>query len=443
MNAARRPRVAHLTTTDLTLRYLLLGQLAATYGTRASTSPAISAPGPHAAALEAEGVRHLAVAATPPGPGTRGPTCARSPSCWRLLRRERFDLLHTHNPKPGHPGPASPPAWPGSRGGQHRPRPLRHPRRPARASGSPCSAWRGWPPAAPTWSCTRARRTCAGPPDPAGAHRTRPAARQRHRPRPLRSRPGRRDGAAELRRELGLPDGALVVGAVGRLVAEKGYRELFAAAREIRRQDRATSASWSSAPPTSTRPTPSPRPSWRRAAGDVVLRRLARRRRATCSPSWTCSCSPPGGRACHGRRSRRPPWARPLVLTDIRGCREVARARPGGPAGARRASPGALAAAILRLADDPAAAARLGAAARARARSASTSGAWPSGSLGAYRRPAQGAAERAAGATAGATPRAGGVLRPARPAADAPRHGPAARRRPCRTRSCPPSASGS
>ena len=42
---------------------------------------------------------------------------------------------------------------------------------------------------------------------------------------------------AALRRELGLPADALVVGAVGRLVAEKGYRELFAAARAVRQAD--------------------------------------------------------------------------------------------------------------------------------------------------------------------------------------------------------------
>ena len=42
------------------------------------------------------------------------------------------------------------------------------------------------------------------------------------------------DRAATLRRQLDIPDGALVVGMVGRLVREKGYLELFAAAREIK-----------------------------------------------------------------------------------------------------------------------------------------------------------------------------------------------------------------
>ena len=38
---------------------------------------------------------------------------------------------------------------------------------------------------------------------------------------------------AALRAELGIPDDALVIGAVGRLVAEKGYHELFAAFRDL------------------------------------------------------------------------------------------------------------------------------------------------------------------------------------------------------------------
>jgi glycosyltransferase involved in cell wall biosynthesis len=47
--------------------------------------------------------------------------------------------------------------------------------------------------------------------------------------------PGTTNGrAAQIRRDLGLPAGAVVVGTIGRIVAEKGYRELFAAARAVR-----------------------------------------------------------------------------------------------------------------------------------------------------------------------------------------------------------------
>ncbi|MGH2814899.1 MAG: glycosyltransferase, partial [Actinomycetota bacterium] len=97
--AAAPLRVAHLTTTDLTLRYLLLGQLRrlAAEGYQVT---GISAPGPNGAALEAEGIRFVP---------WRNATRAWNPvadvkalaELVALLRRERFDLVHTHNPKPG------------------------------------------------------------------------------------------------------------------------------------------------------------------------------------------------------------------------------------------------------------------------------------------------------------------------------------------------------
>ena len=49
-------KVAHLTTTDLTLRYLLLGQLTRLREEGYEVT-AISAPGPNTAAIEAAGVR--------------------------------------------------------------------------------------------------------------------------------------------------------------------------------------------------------------------------------------------------------------------------------------------------------------------------------------------------------------------------------------------------
>src|SRR3546814_15134345 len=41
---------------------------------------------------------------------------------------------------------------------------------------------------------------------------------------------------AKTRRDLGFADEELVVGTVGRIVAEKGYRELFQAARSVRQR---------------------------------------------------------------------------------------------------------------------------------------------------------------------------------------------------------------
>ncbi|MFZ1864486.1 MAG: glycosyltransferase family 4 protein [Polyangiales bacterium] len=93
-----KPRVAHVTTVDLSLRYLLLNQLQRiqeegydVYG--------ISAAGPDVAAVEASGIPHFAVPMT-----RRFTPMADLRALWslvRLMRRERFDVVHTHTPKAG------------------------------------------------------------------------------------------------------------------------------------------------------------------------------------------------------------------------------------------------------------------------------------------------------------------------------------------------------
>ena len=99
-NLAERPvKVAHLTTVDSSLRYLLRPQLRAVRD-RGGESIGISAPGPYADELAAEGIRHV-----PLGSSTRGMNLLAdvraAAELWRILRRERPDVLHTHNPKPG------------------------------------------------------------------------------------------------------------------------------------------------------------------------------------------------------------------------------------------------------------------------------------------------------------------------------------------------------
>jgi len=92
-------KVAHLTTVDLSLRYLLFPQLRAVVDQGGETL-GISAPGPWVAELEAAGVRHV-----PLPTSTRGMNPGRdvraAVQLWRILRREEPDILHTHNPKPG------------------------------------------------------------------------------------------------------------------------------------------------------------------------------------------------------------------------------------------------------------------------------------------------------------------------------------------------------
>ena len=95
----RRPKIAHLTTVDLSLRYLIMPQLLAP-SDHGIDSVGISAPGPWVAELESRGIRHVPLASS-----TRGvDPLADLKAMWELvkvIRRERPDILHTHNPKPG------------------------------------------------------------------------------------------------------------------------------------------------------------------------------------------------------------------------------------------------------------------------------------------------------------------------------------------------------
>jgi glycosyltransferase involved in cell wall biosynthesis len=91
-------KIAHLTTVDMSLRYLLLPQLEA--AKESGESIGISADGEFVPELESRGIRHIALTSS-----TRGMNLVADARAigqlWRVLRRERPDILHTHNPKPG------------------------------------------------------------------------------------------------------------------------------------------------------------------------------------------------------------------------------------------------------------------------------------------------------------------------------------------------------
>ena len=96
--AQDRIKIAHITTIDMALHYLLLNQLLSIQGAGYEVV-GISSPGPEVATIEAAGIRHI------PLPMTRSiRPLADLLSLFRLyqlVRRERFDIVHTHNPKPG------------------------------------------------------------------------------------------------------------------------------------------------------------------------------------------------------------------------------------------------------------------------------------------------------------------------------------------------------
>ncbi len=95
MNAMK---IAHITTVDCSLRALLLNQLRSIQEAGYEVV-GISSPGSDVPTIEAAGIRHISV------PMTRNLTpVADLISFWRLyrtMRRERFAVVHTHNPKPG------------------------------------------------------------------------------------------------------------------------------------------------------------------------------------------------------------------------------------------------------------------------------------------------------------------------------------------------------
>jgi glycosyltransferase involved in cell wall biosynthesis/ribosomal protein S18 acetylase RimI-like enzyme len=91
-------KIAHLTTVDMSLRFLLLPQLEA--ARELGEVLGISAPGPHVEELEARGIRHVPLEASTRGMSLSSDLRAAA-QLWRIIREERPDILHTHNPKPG------------------------------------------------------------------------------------------------------------------------------------------------------------------------------------------------------------------------------------------------------------------------------------------------------------------------------------------------------
>ena len=92
-------RVAHLTTVDMSLALLLGPQIDAVVAAGGEVV-GISASGPFVPDLERSGMRHVALQSS-----TRGWDLAADlravRELWQALRRERPTVLHTHNPKPG------------------------------------------------------------------------------------------------------------------------------------------------------------------------------------------------------------------------------------------------------------------------------------------------------------------------------------------------------
>ncbi|MCU0268923.1 MAG: glycosyltransferase family 4 protein [Acidimicrobiales bacterium] len=227
------PRLVHLTTTDMSLDWLLGPQLRA-FAAAGYEVIGMSAPGPHVPALAEAGIRHVVVRNATRSMDPRRDVAALAELRQRF-RELRPTIVHTHNPKPGLYG-----------------------RLAARAAGVPVvvNTVHGLY-ALPedrlakrtvVYGLERLAATCShaellqNPEDlpvltRLGVPRDRLTVLGNgvdlDRFDPSRVPPG---AAARLRAELGISPDEVVVGLVGRLVAEKGYPEVFAAATFLRRR---------------------------------------------------------------------------------------------------------------------------------------------------------------------------------------------------------------
>ncbi|MEX2422684.1 MAG: GNAT family N-acetyltransferase [Acidimicrobiia bacterium] len=224
-------KVAHLTTVDLSLKFLVFPQL---LGAREAGCDVcgISAPGPWVAEIESGGIRHIPLPSSTRGMDPMADLRAAW-ELWRILRRERFDILHTHNPKPGLYGrvlgrlagvPVVINTVHGLYAAPDDPLPKRLLVYALEAIASRFSD----------------AELIQSPEDLALLHRWHITPRRRTRLLGngvdlSRFDPARfdEDHRRHLRAEWGVEDGQVVVGIVGRLVAEKGFPELFEAMQTL------------------------------------------------------------------------------------------------------------------------------------------------------------------------------------------------------------------
>jgi glycosyltransferase involved in cell wall biosynthesis len=354
-------RVAHVTTVDSTLRFLLLPQFVRLReeGFQVST---ISAPGPWTRELAAEGIRHI-----PWAHATRSWNPASDAlAMWELmgiLRRERFHLVHTHNPKPGILGRLAA-------------RTARVPVVVNTVHGYYATPEDGWM----RRRAFLALERCAARFSDLELYQSKEDLEWARRENVVPSAKSlllgngvnvshfdpsavTRDDVARLRRELGISESAVVVGTVARLVVEKGYRELFAAAASVRAalpEIRFLAVG----PSDPDKKDAIGAGEIERAGRDVIfaghrlnIPELLAAMDVFVLPSWREGVPRSAIEAAA--------MERPLILTDIRGCREVARDGIEGLLVPARDSH-RLAGAIERLVRNPELRKQIGKAARAR-----------------------------------------------------------------------------
>ena len=353
-------KVAHLTTVDLSLRYLVFPQMLAVRD-QGGESIGISAPGPWVEELEAAGIRHIPLRSSTRGMNVLADLRAAR-ELWKILRRENLDVLHTHNPKPGLYGRVL-----------------------GRLAGVPIVV-------------NTVHGLYATPDDPIAKRalvyvlealaarfsdaelvqnpedltlltrwRITPPARTELLGNGVdleRFRPDKYDGAhrTAVRNEWGVGDDQIVVGIVGRLVAEKGYPELFEAVQQLDERFVLVCIG----PHDPDKADELPRELIETARADGVRFLGMRTDVDALYPALDLFVLPSHREGFPRAAMEAAASGLPVIATDIRGCRQVVEPGVNGLLVPVK-DPAALAAAIRRLGEDAATRVAMGRAGRQRA----------------------------------------------------------------------------
>lgn len=354
-------KLVHLTTTDMSLDWLLGPQLQA-FAAAGYEVVGMSAPGPHVAALEAAGIRHVAVPALTRAPGVAADLRALR-QLWTLIRHERPDVLHTHNPKPGILGRivgrlARVPVVVNTQHGLY---------------AQPTDRWQR---RLPVYAAERIAAAFShaelvqNVEDAATLTDTLKVPRRKvtvlGNGIDLSRFDGDRTDRAAVRAEWGIDDATVVAGVVGRLVHEKGLSELFAAARSL--HERGAGVQMVVVGPNEPdKPDGITSEAMAAAQADGVVFAGMRTDMPRCYAAMDLFVTATHREGFPRAAMEASASGLPVVATDIRGCRQVVRdGQTGLLVPVRDAA--ALADAIARLAAHPAERERMGAAASATAR---------------------------------------------------------------------------
>lgn len=227
-----RPRLVHVTTTDISLELLIGPQLSA-FVAAGYEVIGVSAPGPFVPAVEARGVRHISLDNATRSMAPHRDLLALG-ELVRLFRRLDPDIVHTHNPKPGLYGRIAA-------------RAARVPVVVNTMHGLYATEDDNWKKRAVVYGLERIASTCSDAELVQNPEDLVVLRHQLHEPASkltllgngvdlsrFGAHPDRTTTRTKLRAELGVDDATVVVAAVGRLVLEKGYSELFEAWEQLR-----------------------------------------------------------------------------------------------------------------------------------------------------------------------------------------------------------------